>query len=319
MLIPITIGVTFVVFLIMNISPGDPGRMILGLQAPQAAVDALNEEFGINDPFFVRYFDYLLGIFHGDFGVSWRTQTSVIGEIMKLLPNTVFLCSMSIALSLLAGIPIGVISAVKQYSLADNVFRISAMIISCVPSFWLSLIFILVFSVNLKWLPAFGVRSPLGWIMPIVVLSALTIGVIIRLTRSTMLEVIRQDYIRTARAKGAKERYVIINHALRNALIPVITSAATSFGQLLGGTVFIEVIFALPGLGNHIVSAVFSKDVPIVMGSVIVLAIAFTLINLAVDIGYTYLDPRIKSQYVKPKKHKQNTQGLPSAAVEKTI
>jgi len=193
------------------------------------------------------------------------------------------------------------------------------MLISIVPSFWLRLIFILVFSVNLKWLPAFGVKTPAGWIMPIVILSAVTLGTIIRLTRSTMLEVIRQDFIRTARAKGAKEKTVIYNHALRNALIPVITYAGTSFGLLLGGTVFVEVIFALPGLGNHIVNAVFSRDIPIVMGSVIVLAVAFTLINLAVDIGYTYLDPRIKSQYYSVKKPGRKTRVMPGGADEKTI
>lgn len=318
MLFPIIVGVTFLVFAIMNITPGDPGRMILGIKASQKAVDELNESFGINDPFFIRYLNYMQNLLCGDFGVSWRTGESVIKDIMTLLPVTLKLCLTATVVSVLVGVPLGVLSAVRQYSAADNVCRISAMVLSCIPSFWLSIMLMLVFSVKLKWLPAFGITSWKGWILPVVSTAAINLGQIIRLTRSTMLEVIRQDYITTARAKGVKESKIITVHALRNALIPVITSAGTSLGLLIGSSVFIENVFAIPGMGRHIVNAVYTKDIPVVMGSVIVLAIVFALINLLVDLMYALLDPRLKSMYTGRKKNEKHEEKQPDAPDRKT-
>lgn len=302
LLIPVVIGVTFLVFLIMNVKPGDPGRMILGITAAQDSVDAYNAALGLNRPFFVRYFDYLLGLCQGDFGVSWYGGESVLPYIVKLYPVTLKICLLAIVFAIVLGIPIGVLSAVKQYSIADRVASTLAMILASVPAFWLCLLMGLLFSVKLDWLPPFGLGTWKHYIMPMIALGGSTLGLSIRLTRSSMLEEIRQDYVRTARSKGAKEGTVIFVHALRNSLIPVITACGTNFSLLLGGTVFVESVFALPGLGSYLVTAVTNKDVPIVMGCVVVLAVSVVVINLFVDIIYAFLDPRIKSKYVGRKK-----------------
>lgn len=297
LLIPVVIGVTLLVFFIMNVKPGDPGRMILGMSATQEAVDAYNSSLGLDQPFFVRYFDYLLHLIQGDFGVSWKGAEPILPTILELFPNTIKICLLAIAFAMAIGIPLGVLSAVKQYSVVDRVASTLAMVLASVPVFWLCLLMTLLFSVVLKWLPSFGLNSWQSYIMPMIALGANTLGLSIRLTRSSMLEEIRQDYIRTARAKGVKEKTVIFTHALRNSLIPVVTACGTNFSLLLGGTVFVEAVFAIPGLGQYLITAVNNKDVPVVMGCVVILAISVVVINLIIDIIYAFLDPRIKSQY----------------------
>ena len=297
MLIPVVIGVTFLVFSIMNLKPGDPGRMILGLNASQETVDQYNIELGLDRPFLVRYLDYMGHLVRGDFGQSWYGSEPVLPHILQLYPATLKICLLSILFAMAVGIPLGVLSAVKQYSLADRIASTFAMILASIPTFWLCLLMTLLFAVRLKLLPSFGLTSWKHYIMPMIALGAGTMGLTIRLTRSSMLEEIRQDYVRTARAKGAKEKTVIFRHALRNSLIPVVTACATNFSLLLGGTVFVEAVFAIPGLGNYLIGAVNQKDIPVVMGCVVILAISIVIINLGVDIIYAFLDPRIKSKY----------------------
>jgi len=297
--IPILLGVTFIVFSIMSLTPGDPGRLILGFNAKQEAVDMLNRELGFSKPFLVRYLNYIAGVFRLDFGKSYRTSQPVFDEIWRRFPNTLALALMSVLFSSLIGITLGVIAAIKQYTLTDNVFTVLAMFFASMPGFWLGMNLILIFSLYLGWMPTSGIGSWRNFVLPVATLSVSGAGGLLRLTRSTMLEVIRQDYIRTARAKGATNRMVIMKHALKNALLPIITIMAMSFGGLLGGAVIVETVFSIPGLGTHVVSAIRMKDVPVVMSTTIFLAAMFCLIMLVVDIAYAFIDPRIRAKYSK--------------------
>ena len=307
LLIPIIIGVSFLVYCIMSLTPGfnDPGRILLGMDATQEAVERVNRLFGADKPFFTRYFNYMGGIVQGDFGLSYRTQQSVTSEILRRFPVTLRVTLLSIFLSIIIGIPIGVISAVRQYYLIDYISRVISMMMTAIPSFWLGLVFLLLFSLHLGWLPSSGIQSWQGYILPSLSLSIVSMGLMIRITRSSMLEVVRQDYIRTARAKGMREGSIIMRHGLRNALIPVVTVAGTTFGTQLGGAVIIESVFAVPGLGTYILAAVNNRDLPCVLGAVILLAASFGLINLAVYIIYTFIDPRIKGMYATHKRRRR--------------
>ena len=305
MLIPVVIGVTFLVFFIMNIKPGDPGRMILGVDASEEAVAAYNEELGLNEPYLVRYGKFLFGLAQGDLGNSWYSGDPVVDSVKQLFPVSIELAFIAVVFVTIIGIPIGVIAAVRQYSLSDRVLSILAMTIASTPSFWICLMLLLVFVVHLGWLPAFGLGTWKHFVMPVFALGANTLGMCVRMTRTSMLEEIRSDYVRTARAKGVKESKVIMGHALRNSLIPVITAVGTNFSQIIAGTVYVESIFALPGLGVYLIDAVNAKDVPIVMGSVVVLSVCSVLICLMIDVICALIDPRIKAQYVTPKKAKE--------------
>ena len=278
MLIPVIIGVTFVVFFILNLAPGDPAAIILGDQATAEALAMKREELGLNDPIFVRYFHYMRDLLHGSLGVSYKNSIPVWDQVVERLPNTAILACAGILVALLIGIPIGIISAKKQYSLLDNVSMVFALIGVSMPNFWSGLL--------------------------LVMLPALTLGfnsaaMVARMTRSSMLEVIRQDYISTARAKGDDERTITFQHMLKNALIPIITAVGLQFGNLLGGAMLAETVFSWPGLGRLMVESIKSKDIPMVLGCVIFLATMFTLVNLLVDIIYAFVDPRIKSLYKK--------------------
>lgn len=301
MMIPVLLGVTLIVFTIMSFTPGDPARLILGQSAPQETVDKLHTEMGLDDPFAVRYFRYMGGVLHGDFGISYRTQRPVFEEIFTRFPVTLELAFASIVLVVLIGIPLGILSAVKQYSVLDMICTVSAMLMASVPGFWLGLMMILLFSLNLGWLPSSGVGSPAHYIMPAIALSLPIAAEVLRMTRSTMLETIRQDYIRTARSKGASERTVIWRHALKNALLPVVTVIGSEFGGLLGGTILIESVFALPGLGSLVVNSIRTKDVPQVMAATLFIAFIFCVVLLFVDILYAFIDPRIKARYEQKK------------------
>ncbi len=297
MLIPVIIGVSFLVFFIMSLSPGDPARTILGETAPIEAVEALREELGLNDPVLKRYVDYMGGLLHGDMGTSYKSNRPVFDEIMGRFPATLKLSLWGMLFAVVLSIPIGIISATKQYSLVDGVSMVGALLGVATPNFWLGLILIIVFSLNLKWFPSGGMDGWKTYIMPVITLGTGCMASITRTTRSSMLEVIRQDYIRTARAKGVKQRVVITRHALRNALIPVITVIGLQFGYLLGGAVLTETVFSWPGVGTYLVNSIKAKDTPSVMGCVIVFSIAFSIVNLLVDLLYAFVDPRIKSKY----------------------
>ncbi len=296
--IPVLIGVTFIVFTIMALTPGDPGRMILGQAAKQEAVAQLNHELGYDRPFFTRFFEYLKDIVTKlDFGESYRTRKPVFDEIWAKFPHTFKLAVFSIIFSSLIGVSLGILSAVKQYTFIDTFSTVMAMFFAAIPGFWLGMMLIYFFSLRFGLLPSSGIDSWQGFILPIVTLTLSGSASLLRLTRSTMLETIRADYIRTARAKGATQKIVIWRHALKNALLPVITVLGMQFGGLLGGAVITESVFAIPGLGNHIVSAIRQKDVPVVMAGSLFLAALFCLVMLAVDLLYAFIDPRIKAKY----------------------
>ena len=257
---------------------------------------------GLNDNFFVRYGRYVADAVTGDFGTSYRSSTPVVEEIAARFPATLQIAMLAMFIAVLIGIPVGIISAVRQYSFADILSTVAALAFTSIPAFWLGLLLILLFSVRLKLLPAVGSDTWKHMLMPAVSLAAAQMATIIRMTRSTMLEVIRQDYIRTAKAKGAPQKRIVFHHAIKNALLPVITTVGLSMGNLLGGALIIENVFGISGLGTLMVNSVKSKDTPMLIGSVMFAAVVAGLVNLAVDVLYTYIDPRIKAQFVKKKK-----------------
>jgi peptide/nickel transport system permease protein len=301
LLLPILIGVSFIVFGIMSFTPGDPATEILGPTATKEQIAELNEEMGMNDPFLVRYFRYVFHAVTGDFGTSYRTQKPVFDEIFARFGVTFRLGILAICVAILIGVPIGIVSAVKQYSFIDFTSTMIAMFFAAVPQFWLALMLVIFFSLQLRWLPSTftGVITPQHFIMPVLTLSLGTAASIIRLTRSNMLETIRQDYVRTARAKGASETSIIFKHSLRNALLPVITVIGISFGYLMGGTVLVESIFGIPGLGSLTIASIRSKDIPQTTACILFLAVLNVMIMLAVDLLYGYVDPRVKARYAR--------------------
>jgi peptide/nickel transport system permease protein len=298
MMAPVLLGVTFIVFLLMYFAPGDPVKLILGENAKPDDVLRLRQELGLEAPFLQQFFSYVGRIvFHFDFGTSYVTKRSVMIEILERFHYTARLAVLGTTVSVLIGLVCGVIAATKQYSVFDNMATAAALVGVSVPSFWLGLMLIIFFALNLGLLPASGSYGPPYWILPTITLGTSSAANIMRMTRSSMLEVIRQDYIRTARAKGQTEGAIIFYHSLKNALIPVITVIGIQFGNLLGGSVVTESVFAIPGIGKYMIDAIKQRDFPVVGGGVLFLAIIFGFINLLVDILYSYIDPRIKSQY----------------------
>lgn len=297
LLIPVIIGVTFIVYTIMFFTPGNPAQIILGENAPQEAVEKLEEEMGLNDPFIVQYLRFLKNAVRGDFGRSYSTKKPVFDEVFARFPATLKLTVAGMIVAVAIGIPVGIISATKQYSITDSVTMILALLGVSMPNFWLGLMLILFFSVKLGILPSGGNVGFTSLILPAITLGTSVAAIITRMTRSSMLEVIRQDYIRTARAKGVTRRKVINKHALKNALIPVVTVVGLQFGYLLGGAVLTESVFSWPGVGRLMVDAIRMKDTPTVLASVIFMSATFSIVNLFIDILYAFLDPRIKSQY----------------------
>ena len=297
-LIPVLLGVAFCVFTLLYLTPGDPARMVLGDLATEDAVQEFRNREGLNDPFLVQFGNYVWkAVTKGDIGRSYVTKRSVAQEVLSAFPATLKLSALAMVIAILVGLPCGILSAIKQYSLFDTVTMIFAMIGLSMPVFWLGLLLILLFSVHLRWLPSSGFGTFKATILPAVSLSAQAISKVTRMTRSSMLEVIRADYIRTARAKGQKEFVVIWVHALHNALIPVVTLCGLQFGHLLAGAILTESIFAIPGVGRLMVSSIMQRDYPMVQGGVLFIAIAFSIVNLLVDLVYAYIDPRIKAQY----------------------
>lgn len=297
-LIPILLGVSFVVFTIMYLSPGDPVTMILGEGASPEAYAALRSEMGLDRGFIEQFLSYIgKVIFEQDLGRSYVTKRVVLEEILTRLPNTIKLASWSILFATIIGIPLGVISATRPYSRTDNVVMFISLIGVSMPTFWQALLLIILFTSILGWLPATGFGTWQQMVMPVFALAASSLGTISRITRSSMMDVLDQDYIRTSRAKGVSDRKIIFQHALRNALIPVITVIGLQFGALLGGAVLTETIFSINGLGTMMVNAIRTRDAMVVQGGVLFIAFIFTIVNLCVDILYAYIDPRIRSSY----------------------
>ncbi|WP_404350272.1 nickel ABC transporter permease [Sutcliffiella horikoshii] len=293
-MIPVLIGVTLVVFLIMQMVPGDPAVLLAGEGASNETIEEIRTQLGLNQPLYIQYFDYLTNIFKGDLGVSIKNNKPVLDEIMVRLPITMELALFSILITIVLGMAAGIISAIRPYSVSDLSVMLIALIGISIPSFWFGLMLMYIFSVKLQILPVAGWESWQHIILPALTLGAGGAAIVARMTRSSMLEVIRQDYIRTARAKGLREQIIISKHALRNALIPVITVVGLQFGALLGGTVLTESIFAINGLGRLIVESIRMRDLPMVQGGVLVASIIFVLVNLLVDLLYRIFNKRIE-------------------------
>jgi peptide/nickel transport system permease protein len=305
MMIPVLLGVLFLVFTMNEISPGDPAAMIAGDAASVEVVEQIREDLGLNKPLPVRFFNYTKNlVLHGDLGTSYKTKRPVLDEVMDRLPTTILLSLTSAAFAVFLSIPIGIISAIKQNTWIDNLLMVLALIGVAMPAFWQGLMTIILFSVKLGWFPSYGFTTPAHWFMPVLTIGTGAMASLVRITRSSMLEVIRQDYIRTARAKGQTERKVIISHALRNSMIPIITAIAIQLGSMLGGAIVTETVFAIPGIGMLMIQSIKARDYPTIQGAVVVIAVMFSLLNLVVDIIYTFVDPRLKSIYQTKRKAK---------------
>lgn len=304
--IPVLLGVAFLIYSLMFLIPGDPVKLALGSNASEEDVLNFTSELGLDKPFLVRFFNYVKNIVTKfDFGDSFFSRKPIAGEIIRRFPYTLKLSLMAIVVSTVIGVTAGVISAVKQYSMFDNFFTVLGLIGVSMPIFWLALMLILIFSIRLKVLPVSGSYGWEYWVLPVVTVGLAGAANIMRMTRSSMLETIRQDYIRTARAKGQKENTVIIKHALKNALVPIITVIGMQFGGQLGGSVITETVFAIPGIGQYTIEAIAKRDMFAVMGSVIFLSFCVSVVNLTVDILYSTIDPRVKSLYKRKSSKKQ--------------
>ena len=293
-LIPTILGVLLIVSLVLYIIPGDPVRLMLGQFATEDEVLMVRQELGLEDPFHIQFFRYLFKIIQGDMGRSIISRGPVFNEIASTFPNTALLVATAIFISLPIGILAGIIAAVKRRSIVDGGFRFTATFGVSIPDFWFGLMLILLFSVTLRWLPTGGMGGPQYLILPALTMMPFLVAYISRLTRASMLDVLSQNYVTAARAKGVIERTVMIRHALKNALIPVVTMTGILMGMALAGTVVIETVFSYPGMGRLLVSAAVLRDYPLIQGLVLFFSLIFLTINLIVDLLYAYLDPRIR-------------------------
>lgn len=298
MIIPIMLGVILIIFILRAVTPGDPVDQLLSQNATEEQREAKREELGLNDPLIVQFFTYVKNVVTGDFGESYKTHQPVLGEILERFPYTVIICFGAVAIGLILGIPLGILSALKQYTWMDSVILILSMIFAACPGFVLALLLITVFSVNLGWLPAVGLPTALGYILPMATIGLGSLSRYTRITRSSFLEVIRQDYIRTARAKGQSENKIITKHALRNAFIPIASSVGVQLGHQLGGALIVETVFGIPGIGKYIGDAIVARNFPCIQGGVLFLALVFTIINLLVDISFVLINPRLKDSVI---------------------
>ncbi|GHV11578.1 peptide ABC transporter permease [Spirochaetia bacterium] len=294
MMIPVILGITLLVFGIMALAPGDPAQLIVGIEASFEQLEAKRHELGLDQPFLVRYGNYIINILHGDFGKSWLTGRDILKEFFIRLPNTLIVGLLSLAICSIFGIILGVIAAIRQHHIIDYTSLAIALIFSSLPAFWTGLLAQIVFALNLHWFPASGSGSILHYILPSFTLGAVSLGGMVRLTRSSMLDVIGQDYVRTARAKGATETQVIWGHVMRNGLMPVVTTIGNHFAHLFAGAVITETVFGIGGIGTYMVNAVKGRDIPVVMGCLVFIAISVSIVNLLIDLIYVAIDPRVK-------------------------
>ena len=293
MMIPVLLCVAFVIYAIMNVAEGDPVYSVVSADATEAQIEEAREELGLNGTLLERYFRYVKGMLTGDLGTSYVSKRDVMQTYLERLPNT-----MVVALAI--SIPLGIIAAVNQNSIKDTIAMVLALLGLSMPNFWLGLLLIMLFSLKLGWLPSGGYENGmLSLILPAFTIGAGLAAFMTRSTRSSMLDVIRQDYLRMARAKGVSERKVIRKHALRNALIPIITVFGVQFSNVLGGSVLAETVFAWPGVGRLVVDAIDQRDIPMVTGALVMTTMIVSIVNLLIDIVYAFVDPRIKSQYTK--------------------
>ena len=288
------LGTSVLVFFMIHMIPGDPALLLTGLEAGPEVVEQMRRELGLDQPLYKQYWSFLVGALHGDFGTSIRMGVPVLEEILARLPYTLTIAVGGTILATLFGITTGVIAAVNHNRFADGLVMVVALLAASTPSYWLGLMLMLVFSLSLGWLPSIGVRTPVHYVLPIVTLAGQSAGIISRMTRSAMLDVLGQDYVRAARARGQRESVVILRHALKNALIPVLSIVGLRFGNLLAGTVLVESVFAIPGVGRLLVDAVLWRDYPMIQGTMLFVAGVFVVVNTATDLLYGVVDPRIR-------------------------
>ena len=307
--IPVVLLVLILVFTISKLAPGDPVTTILGFANTPEKHAQMTADLGLDRPFLVQLWDYIRNIiFHFDFGRSYQTNIPVTMELASRFPITLRLGMSSVLIVIIIGIPLGVLSAVRQYSVLDISLTSTALIFAAIPGFVLALILLMIFAAHLGWLPVTGGGPGIkGWILPIASSSMYGSAILTRMTRTTMLEVIRQDYIRTAKSKGLRDNAIIRKHALKNSLIPVITIVGGHMAFIIAGSIIVETIFAIPGVGMYLVSGIQNRDYPIINGVVILVSVSICAINLLVDISYAFIDPRIKSKYTSVRKKRKNT------------
>lgn len=294
LLIPVVIGITMFIYFIMSLAPGDPASLILGADATAEEIAAKREELGLNAPIIVRYVRYMVNVLHGDFGVSWYNNYNVMSEFLSRIPNTLILGLLSNAFVILFGIPLGVIAAVKQNSVIDYASLVMAMLFSSMPAFWFGLMAQIVFCLNLGWFPATGAETMKNFVLPSLTLACASFAGQVRLTRTSILEVNKLDYVRTARAKGCSEERIIVKHVLRNGLLPVVTTIGSHIATIVGGAIVTESVFAIPGVASLMINAVKLRDVPVVMGIIVIISVFVGVVNLLVDLTYAVIDPRVK-------------------------
>ena len=292
--IPVLIGISLLLFFMLRMLPGDPAQVLAGQMATPQEIENIRHQLGLDRPVYEQYVIYLSHLVRLDLGRSARTQNPVIDEVWARLPNTLLLAVVAITLACLFGIPAGIISAVRPYSWIDYLVTLSALFGISMPVFWLGLMLVVLFAVILHWLPAGGTGSWQHVILPSITLAAFVVAFIARMTRSTMLETLSQDFTTTARSKGLAETVVIVKHALKNALIPIITVVGLQFGFLLGGAILTETVFAWPGLGRLIYDSISARDYPMIQGVILIFGLLYILVNLVVDLIYAFVDPRIR-------------------------
>jgi ABC-type dipeptide/oligopeptide/nickel transport system permease component len=294
MLLPVLFGVTLVSFSLLHLVPGDPAEVLGGQEATKADIDRIRKEYGLDQPLVVQYARFVGNAVRGDLGISIQSRHPVRELLLQRLAFTLQLALASVLVAAALGLLAGIISSTRQYSFFDTASMLGALFGISMPIFWLGLLLILVFAAKLQWLPSGGTGSIRHLILPAIALGSASAAVIARMTRASMLEVTRQDYIRTARATGYRERVVIFRHALKNAMIPVLTVFGLEFGSMLGGAVLTETVFSLPGIGRLLVEGIFARDYPVVQGAMILVASTFVLVNLLTDVAYAFFDPRIR-------------------------
>ena len=294
LMIPVILGITFLVFLVLSIAPGDPALLVLGGQATAAEIEQKRQELGLDQPVVVQYVKYMLGVLRGDFGTSWFQGFDVMEEFSHRIPYTLSLGFLAMMAAIIIGIPTGVIAAVRHNGMTDYVVTFLSLLLSSAPAFWLGMMYQLFFALRLGVLPASGADSWKHFVLPALSLAGGNLASNSRVTRTWLLDVIRSDYVRTARAKGNKESTVIVKHALRNSLLPVITQIGVSFSIVMGGSVVTETVYSFPGIGSYLINAVKTKDIPIVMACIIIIAVVVGIINLVVDLTYALVDPRVQ-------------------------
>jgi peptide/nickel transport system permease protein/oligopeptide transport system permease protein len=292
--IPVLLGISLLLFFMLRMLPGDPAQVLAGQMASPEDIKLIRHQLGLDRPITVQYGLFLGRLIRFDLGRSARTQTPVIREVWARLPNTVYLAVAAITLACLFGIPAGILSAVRPYTWIDYLFTSMALFGISMPVFWLGLMLVVVFSVVLHWLPAGGTGSWKHLILPSFTLAAFVVAFITRMTRASMMEALSQDYTTTARSKGLEEQVVIVKHALKNALIPIVTVVGLQFGLLLGGAVLTETVFAWPGIGRLIVDSILARDYPVIQGTILIFGLLYILVNLFVDMIYAFIDPRIR-------------------------